>query len=1127
MDRVDIVGLQEVHGTISDMDEFFKSFPCWSSFASAAPSPAAGGVAILVNKCVLDRARSVLFQVLLPGRGVRVQIQFHGYTMNILCLHVEPAATRQMQQSFLLNAFSTADDRLAATFVLADLNTCMPGDHRVRLQGLQDPVSDDALGSWLSHKFPRFTIAEHDGFTRLGRREGSPHILSRIDYILTDTAKPTLLDCRFTGFTLGDLFKHTCSDHIAVLASLHPPREFPPDRKIIPSWISTTDCFKDSVTALIKEYHGITDETLSKQDLMEIFQVAAQRYRDRPATADLSASAKLHWSLVAFRSLRGGAGSGLQRALRAFPTINLDTLEHDIGELTVEVADQQLQGRTEHDRQDKRRGEAAGAAYMTKIALWRKHTSRSKFFHIKDEHDRNITNDEGMAKHIRDHWKEVFQSTSQCPLHENSMHTLVSYVPEATGVCNDPFDEDDIAHSLRRHDTAPGPDGVCYSAWKAAGKDGIQVLLNIALGMWNGDPAPASFRQSLMVFLPKSDAVALSPSELRPLSLCDVDYKIIMGCINHRLAMLLPDFVDDRQRGFMRQRLGLDNLLLLEAASMIAARSGASSPALCFLDIAAAFPSILHDYMLKVIFRFLGQHPIAQMIASMYSGTKCDIIIRGGTYQGFDIHCGVRQGCPLSGSLFALCFHPIILHMADMMYRHSMNISFHIFAYADDLACILFEFWKQLHPFAQCLALVASAAGLHINWRKVQLVPLHRHPDLEQFRRRLSATRPAWAVAKVALQAKYLGIVIGPEVTDKIAMEGPLRTYLERCRFISRLGLGWVRASAMHNIFALPVLSYVAQVQGDRGIEDRDLDRAAAILYKNPMFRPPYNFFVHIEQIGVRLGLRNVRLECQAAFARTALTLTTLPLARRTLTQGSDDDHLRLHPLRAWQNRSATVTLGTQLDSLRSAVPDGFNPPHIQRQCRQYLKKNILPFDFRQLVGARLTTVLRRSGIEDRNIVVDMADNIVRTITLASTNLHCTVLSAFLRLAQNGLLLGVHGDSLQPCPLCGAQAAARLSHALNCGGLWVFLDEECPGLGWDCSSPDRWRLLLGTQALDCNSAAMLCIAWDVIQAGFNAGRFGRGGIAGCMSRLVSLATRPGFTGRTARALTQPPVPVVQ
>jgi exonuclease III len=84
--RADIIGLQEVHGTVSAMEELFKDMPGWLHFVSAAPSPAAGGVAILVNRCITDKARSVLPQVLLPGRGLRPLLQLEGYCMNILCL---------------------------------------------------------------------------------------------------------------------------------------------------------------------------------------------------------------------------------------------------------------------------------------------------------------------------------------------------------------------------------------------------------------------------------------------------------------------------------------------------------------------------------------------------------------------------------------------------------------------------------------------------------------------------------------------------------------------------------------------------------------------------------------------------------------------------------------------------------------------------------------------------------------------------------------------------------------------------------------------------------------------------------------------------------------------------------
>jgi hypothetical protein len=458
-----------------------------------------------------------------------------------------------------------------------------------------------------------------------------------------------------------------------------------------------------------------------------------------------------------------------------------------------------------------------------------------------------------------------------------------------------------------------------------------------------------------------------------------------------------------------------------------------------------------------------------------------------------------------------------------MLYKHSMVIAYDIFAYADDLALVLFNFWEQLQPLATSLATVASAAGLHISWRKVQIVLLDRHPDVLAFRRRLSATRPAWASAKVGLSAKYLGILVGPEVTDKSSMAAPLAKYIDRCRFIARLGLGWARAAAMHNIFALPVLSYVAQIQGDCGIDDTDLDRAVAILFRSPMYRPPYSFFAHLEALGCSTGLKNVRIECQAAAARSSLSLSSLGQARRRMTEGSSDEHLRLHPLRAWQCRSATAQLGRWHDRLRRHCPD-MQPPYLQRQCRRYLQSLQGPFDYHALILSRITTVVQRRQIEDPDLHSIMATFLLESIILASAILQCTAMQPLLRICQNGLTVSHPGDTLNFCPLCNAEQAGRLSHLLNCGAAWVFLAEHCPGLGWDFSASDRWQLLLGASVQDSESAAALCLAWDAIVAGVHAGRFGGCGFEACIARLTAMCSRPGHVGRVARLLQQPLAP---
>jgi hypothetical protein len=595
-----------------------------------------------------------------------------------------------------------------------------------------------------------------------------------------------------------------------------------------------------------------------------------------------------------------------------------------------------------------------------------------------------------------------------------------------------------------------------------------------------------------------------------------------MGCINYRLAQYLPDYIDDRQRGFMRGRLGLDNLLLLEAASMLASRTGTGSPVMCFLDIAAAFPSVLHDYMGAVLDKFLGKHPMNHMIKAMYYDTECDIVLRGTVFPGFKVLCGVRQGCPLSGSLFALIFHPVIVTISDSLYRSAMNVGHDIFGYADDLALILHDLWKQLVPLDRTLADVASATGLYINWKKVQLVPLWRNPDLPYLLRRLSATCPRWKPAKLALSAKYLGIMVGPGVSDCEVFEAPLNKYITRCRYISQLGLGLARASSMHNIFALPVLTYVAQVQADDGIREADLDRAAAILFRGPMYRPPFRFYSHLDEMECNIGLKDVRLECQAAAARCSLTLQQLALARRHLATGSDDDHLRLHPHRAWQDRSAVNRLGQWHDRILRTFPEVPAAPMIQKKCKDQLRKERPPLDYYSLIRDRLTTVLRRLGEEHVQRVDTLAGYAMDTILLASNSLHCTALHAFLRFVQNAFVMHTSSSSVSACSFCGAPLAHRLSHLLVCGGVWVFLAEHCAGLRWDFSAPSRWHFLFGSEAHDSTSACMLVVVWDAIHAGVQSGRFAGDGFEGAVARLIALSKRPGLAGRIAQAVSDAP-----
>jgi hypothetical protein len=90
-----------------------------------------------------------------------------------------------------------------------------------------------------------------------------------------------------------------------------------------------------------------------------------------------------------------------------------------------------------------------------------------------------------------------------------------------------------VARILRRlSDSGTGPDGIPYSAWVAAGADGVKTLLEFILFLMEGSSLPSWFGEMLQIAIPKGDECdALGhayrkPSDTRPLALKKKNNKI-------------------------------------------------------------------------------------------------------------------------------------------------------------------------------------------------------------------------------------------------------------------------------------------------------------------------------------------------------------------------------------------------------------------------------------------------------------------------------------------------------------------------------------------------------------------------------------------------------------------------
>jgi hypothetical protein len=109
--------------------------------------------------------------------------------------------------------------------------------------------------------------------------------------------------------------------------------------------------------------------------------------------------------------------------------------------------------------------------------------------------------------------------------------------------------------------SAPGPDGFtgkfnsfCWEIIKTN-------MLNVVLSFFAGNEIPKAWSSTLLTLIPKVPSPS-SFSQMRPISLCNFNFKIISRLINNRLAPLLPSLISQEQSGFVKDRNIHDNILL-------------------------------------------------------------------------------------------------------------------------------------------------------------------------------------------------------------------------------------------------------------------------------------------------------------------------------------------------------------------------------------------------------------------------------------------------------------------------------------------------------------------------------------------------------------------------------------
>lgn len=258
-------------------------------------------------------------------------------------------------------------------------------------------------------------------------------------------------------------------------------------------------------------------------------------------------------------------------------------------------------------------------------------------------------------------WAEHFNTLLNVDRSVDMQHiSLIPALPTAVEL-DHPLSLKEVVTALKeqKNKKATGIDNLPGELLKYGGDELHTKLWALFRRMWVEERVPADFRVSRICSLYKNKGDRSDCNSYRGISLLSVPGKVFARTLLNRLMTLSERILPETQFGFRPDR-GTCEAIFSVRQIQEKSREQSQNLYLCFVDLEKAFDSVPREALWKILEKVGCTEKFVRLIRLLHDDMECCVSVNGEQTGFFPVSCGVKQGCVLAPTLFALYFAVVV-----------------------------------------------------------------------------------------------------------------------------------------------------------------------------------------------------------------------------------------------------------------------------------------------------------------------------------------------------------------------------------------------------------------------------------------------------------------------------------